>query len=174
MNTGIQRSGATPRFANTTTSPIGSASLGKAQKRKDLTRIAVAHHIPYVAQAAGGPHWHDLSVKAVRAAAADGPAFLDVLTDCPVGWGHEPRLGPRLVDAAVESCFWPLYEVVDGRYRLTHVPERTVPVEEWLRPQERFRHLFEGDNAAVLEEIQRRVERDWAELQDRCNERSTI
>ena len=102
MNTGIQRSGATPFAASTTTSPAGLRRFGKAQKRKDLTAIAVAHHIPYVAQAAGGSHWHDLSVKARRAAAAEGPAFLNVLTDCPVGWGHEPRLGPRVLNAAVE------------------------------------------------------------------------
>ena len=91
MNTGIQRSGATPFGAATTTSPSGAVGLGKAQERKDLTAIAVAHHIPYVAQAAAGSHWHDLSLKAQRAARADGPAFLNVLTNCPLGWGHDPR-----------------------------------------------------------------------------------
>ena len=91
MNTGVQRSGATPFGADTTTSPAGAAALGKAQQRKDMTAIAVAHHIPYVAQAASS-HWHDLSEKIERAAHAEGPAFLNVLTNCPVGWGHEPRL----------------------------------------------------------------------------------
>src|SRR3954467_11958669 len=91
MNTGVQRSGATPFGASTTTSPAGLESFGKAQKRKDMTAIVVGHHIPYVAQAVAS-HWHDLSVKVERAVAADGPAFLNVLTDCPVGWGHEPRL----------------------------------------------------------------------------------
>ena len=91
MNTGVQRSGATPFAASTTTSPAGRESWGKAQQRKDMTAIAVAHHVPYVAQAAA-THWHDLSVKVERAVAAPGPAFLNVLTDCPVGWGHEPRL----------------------------------------------------------------------------------
>ena len=70
-----------------------------------------------------GSHWQDLSEKVERAAAADGPAFLNVLTNCPLGWGHEPRIGISSLDAAVESCFWPLYEVVDGRYRLTYEPE---------------------------------------------------
>src|SRR4051794_22541157 len=83
MNTGVQRSGATPFGASTTTSPAGSAALGKAQKRKDMTAIAVAHHVPYVAQAAS-MHWQDLSNKVARAAAAGGPAFLNVLTNCPV------------------------------------------------------------------------------------------
>src|SRR6478609_1416500 len=81
MNTGVQRSGATPFGASTTTSPAGTASLGKAQKRKDMTAIAIAHHVPFVAQAAS-VHWQDLSLKAQRAAAADGPAFLNVLTNC--------------------------------------------------------------------------------------------
>ena len=96
MNTGVQRSGATPFGANTTTSAVGAAALGKAQQRKDMTAIAVAHHVPYVAQAASS-HWQDLSEKAERAAHAGGPAFLNVLTNCPLGWGHEPRLAPRLL-----------------------------------------------------------------------------
>src|SRR5712691_1662393 len=148
MNTGVQRSGATPFGASTTTSPSGTAALGKAQQRKDMTAIAVGHHVPYVAQAAGS-HWHDLSLKVERAVAADGPAFLNVLTNCPLGWGHEPRLAPRLLDAAVDSCFWPLYDVVDGRYRLTYMPEAKVPVDEWLRPQARFAHLFSPEGAAL-------------------------
>jgi len=143
MNTGIQRSGATPFAAATTTSPTGEMSFGKAQQRKDMTAIAVAHHVPYAAQAAAS-HWHDLSVKVERAAAADGPAFLNVLTDCPVGWGHEPRLSLHVLNDAVDSLFWPLYEVVDGRYRLTYQPETVVPIEDWLRPQKRFAHLFAG------------------------------
>jgi pyruvate ferredoxin oxidoreductase beta subunit len=171
MNTGVQRSGATPFGANTTTSPAGKVDLGKAQQRKDMTAIAIAHHVPYVAQAASS-HWYDLSRKAARAAAAGGPAFLNVLTDCPVGWGHEPRLSPRLVNAAVDSCFWPLYEVVEGRYRLTHVPERIVPLEDWLRPQARFAHLFAGENRELLTEIERRVRREWSDLLDKCDERS--
>ena len=160
MNTGIQRSGATPRFASTTTSP-----LGKAQERKDLTAIAVAHKIPYVAQAAGS-HWHDLSVKAQRAAAAAGPAFLNVLSDCPLGWGHDKRLGPRVLDLAVSCRFWPLYEVVDGRYRLTHEPERAVPVADWLRTQTRFKHLWADEER--LAEIQAHVDEEWQKLVARC------
>ncbi len=167
MNTGIQRSGATPFGASTTTSPAGADSLGKAQQRKDITAIAVAHKIPYVAQGAGS-HWHDLSVKVERAAHADGPAFLNVLTDCPLGWGHEPRLSPRILNAAVESRFWPLYEVVEGRYRLTYEPLNPIPVEEWLRPQARFAHLFRPEANGLVEEIQRRVDDDWTKLVARC------
>jgi pyruvate ferredoxin oxidoreductase beta subunit len=167
MNTGVQRSGATPFGASTTTSPAGDAALGKAQQRKDMTGIAVAHHVPYVAQGSAS-HWQDLSEKVERAAHADGPAFLNVLTNCPIGWGHEPRLAPAILNAAVDSRYWPLYEVVDGRYRLTYLPEAVVPVEEWLRPQKRFAHLFTPEGAAVLTEIQRRVDGEWAALLARC------
>jgi pyruvate ferredoxin oxidoreductase beta subunit len=168
MNTGIQRSGATPFGANTTTSPAGSASLGKAQQRKDITAVAVAHKIPYVAQGAGSS-WQDLSLKVGKAARADGPAFLNVLTNCPVGWGHEPRLAPQILNAAVDSCFWPLYEVVDGRYRLTYRPRRIVPVEDWLRPQKRFAHLFRPGGEQLLAEIQRRIDAEWETLLARCD-----
>jgi pyruvate ferredoxin oxidoreductase beta subunit len=167
MNTGIQRSGATPFGAATTTSPGGDASFGKAQQRKDMTAIAVAHDVPYAAQAAAS-HWQDLSLKVERAAAADGPAFLNVLTDCPVGWGHEPRLSLHVLNAAVDSLFWPLYEVVDGRYRLTYQPERVVPIEDWLRPQKRFAHLLHPERADLVEEIQRRVDADWEDLLRNC------
>ena len=167
MNTGVQRSGATPFGASTTTSPAGLASFGKAQQRKDMTAIAVAHHVPYVAQAAS-TYWHDLSTKVERAAAVSGPAFLNVLTDCPLGWGHEPKLAPRIVAAAVETTFWPLYEVVDGTHRLTYEPAERQPIERWLEGQSRFAHLLRPENAALVDEIQQSVDRDWAGLRARC------
>jgi pyruvate ferredoxin oxidoreductase beta subunit len=168
MNTGVQRSGATPFAASTTTSPAGANSFGKAQRRKDMTAIAVAHHVPYVAQAAAN-HWYDLSRKVSAAVAADGPAFLNVLTDCPVGWGHEPRLMPQVLNAAVDSLFWPLYEVVDGRYVLNYQPDRPIPVEDFLRLQSRFAHLFRPESRELLDEIQAQVEADWSDLLRRCS-----
>ena len=167
MNTGIQRSGATPFAANTTTSPAGLDSFGKAQKRKDLTAIAVGHHVPYVGQAAAS-HWDDLSRKVDRAVAAAGPAFLNVLTDCPLGWGHEPRLSLQVIDLAVETTFWPLYEVIDGRYRLTYRPEHIRPVEDWLGLQQRFAHLLRPDAGPLVEQIQRQIDDDWQALLERC------
>lgn len=167
MNTGVQRSSATPAGASTTTSPSGRVSLGKAQARKDMTQIAAAHHIPYVAQAAAS-HWHDLSLKAERAAAAAGPAFLNVLTDCPLGWGHEARVGPRLLDLAVETRFWPLYEVIEGAYRLNYMPSERVPIQEWLNGQSRFRHLFKPGAEAQLAAAQAEVDSDWDGLVARC------
>jgi pyruvate ferredoxin oxidoreductase beta subunit len=170
MNTGVQRSGATPFAASTTTSPAGRESWGKAQQRKDMTAVAVAHHVPYVAQAAA-THWHDLSVKVGRAVAADGPAFLNVLTDCPVGWGHEPRLFAKVVDGAVDCLFWPLYEVVDGRYALTYLPPSVLPVADWLALQGRFAHLLKPESGPVVASIQAQVERDWRTLLERCGDR---
>jgi len=167
MNTGVQRSGATPFGAGTTTSPVGDESFGKAQKRKDMTAIAIGHHVPYVAQACAS-HWDDLSRKAERAAAADGPAFLNVLTDCPVGWGHEPRLATTILDAAVDTHFWPLYEVVGGEYRLTYEPPRQLPIERWLEGQKRFAHLLLPENEALVTLIQAQVDDDWAGLLARC------
>jgi pyruvate ferredoxin oxidoreductase beta subunit len=167
MNTGVQRSGATPFGASTTTSPAGLESFGKAQKRKDMTGIAVGHHVPYVAQAAA-TFWQDVSRKVAAAVAVDGPSFLNVLTDCPVGWGHEPRLMPRVLRAAVDSHYWPLYEVVEGRYILSHEPDPVIPVADWLRLQKRFAHLLQPDARPVLDRIQTQVDSDWRELTRRC------
>jgi pyruvate ferredoxin oxidoreductase beta subunit len=167
MNTGVQRSGATPFGASTTTSAVGTESFGKAQLRKDMTAIVVGHHVPYVAQAVAS-HWEDLSVKAERAAAAAGPAFLNVLTDCPVGWGHEPRLANRVLDAAVDTTFWPLYEVVRGEYRLSYLPERLLPIEHWLGLQARFAHLLRPESRGLVERIQSQVDADWNDLRARC------
>jgi pyruvate ferredoxin oxidoreductase beta subunit len=172
MNTGVQRSGATPFATNTTTTPSGAESWGKAQQRKDMTAIAVAHHVPYVAQAAA-THWHDLSVKVGRAVDAPGPAFLNVLTDCPVGWGHEPRLFKQVIDLAVDSCFWPLYEVVDGRYVLSYEPDPIVPISDWLALQKRFAHLLRPENAQVVVDIQEAVEAEWDSLVARCGTGAT-
>jgi pyruvate ferredoxin oxidoreductase beta subunit len=171
MNTGNQRSGATPHFAATTTTPSGTESDGKVQERKDITAILAAHHVPYVAQAAGA-HWQDLSQKVARATsqADGGPAFLNVLADCPLGWRHSARLSARVSRLAVETRFWPLYEIVDGDYRLTYRPFEDVPIEEWLRPQGRFAHLASAEHADEVAAIQAQVDADWDALLLRCGE----
>jgi pyruvate ferredoxin oxidoreductase beta subunit len=167
MNTGNQRSGATPYGADTSTEPAGIEGFGKRARRKDITAIAVAHHIPYVAQASIS-HWHDLSNKVVRASRADGPSFLNVMSTCQLGWKHEPRLALKVARLGVETRYWPLYEVVHGRYRMTELPLRPLPIEAWLTPQGRFRHLLAPEQAERLAEIQRQVDEEWAALQERC------
>ncbi|HUZ17513.1 MAG TPA: thiamine pyrophosphate-dependent enzyme [Spirochaetia bacterium] len=169
MNTGIQRSGATPFGANTTTSPAGTESFGKAQKRKDLTAIVAAHHIRYVAQASIS-HWHDLSEKVSHAVSCEGPSFLNVLSTCQLGWRHATKDTVRIARMAVDTRYWPLYEIVDGYYRLTHEPPHPLPVKEWLAAQGRFAHLFSEGNSEHLAEIQRQVDEDWMHISRRSRE----
>ncbi|MBI2372077.1 MAG: pyruvate ferredoxin oxidoreductase [Deltaproteobacteria bacterium] len=164
MNTGIQRSSATPLGAHTTTAPAGRASPGKLQPRKDLTAIVAAHRIPYAAQAS--VHlWHDLMGKVRRALAAEGPTFLNVLAPCPRGWRHATSETIDIARLAVECGVWPIYEVAEGRLRITHRPRTRRPVTEWLASQGRFAHLLEPGHEALIEQIEREVEAEWERLQ---------
>jgi len=169
MNTGIQRSSATPLGANTTTSPAGKVIPGKMQPRKDLTAICAAHNIPYVAQAS--PHnWRDLMEKARKGVAADGPAFLNVLSSCNRGWRHDTNTTIEVMRLATETCVWPLYEVENGVWRLTYKPKVKKPVTEWLQAQGRFRHLFRPENQYMIERIQQDVDEKWERLLKLCGE----
>jgi pyruvate ferredoxin oxidoreductase beta subunit len=164
MNTGIQRSGATPRGATTTTAPAGKKiTLGKREYRKDLTAIVAAHNIPYVAQACPS-YWNDLIKKSEKAFAADGPAFLNVLAPCPRGWRYNPEETIEIGKLAVQTCIWPLYEIVDGKTRLTYKPREKKPVTDWFKSQGRFKHLFSEENKKYLDEIQERIDKNWENL----------
>lgn len=169
MNTGIQRSSATPLGADTTTSPAGKVIPGKQQQRKNITRIMAAHDIPYVAQASPS-HWRDLMTKTQKAFEAEGPAFLNILSPCPRGWRTPDNESIALAKEAVTSCYWPLYEVENGKYRLTYKPREKTPVVEWLRKQGRFKHLFQPQNEHLLEKIQKHVDREWEELLELCGD----
>ncbi len=160
MNTGIQRSSATPFGANTTTSPAGTVIPGKRHRRKDLTEVMASHHIPYAAQASPS-HWADLTKKVEKALSIDGPTFIDVLSPCPLGWYYDPSLTIKVAKLAVETNFWPLYEVADGKHIITHKPRKPKPVEEWLKMQGRFRHLFTPENRHIIDEIQSNTDKHW-------------
>ena len=164
MNTGIQRSSATPQFADTTTSPAGTVIPGKAQVRKDLTEIMVAHHLPYVAQTAAYMNFKDLYEKAEKAIYTKGAKFLNVLSPCPRGWGYPTEDLMKLNKLAVETCYWPMYEVVDGVYHITYKPAKKLPVEEFLKPQKRFKHMFKPGNEWMIEKFQEEVDKRWNEL----------
>ena len=164
MNTGIQRSSATPRFADTTTSPAGKVIPGKMQSRKDLTEILVSHHIPYVAQSIAFMDFKDLYEKAEKAIYTEGPAFLNVFSPCPRGWGYPTEDLMEINKLAVQTCYWPLYEVVDGKYKITFKPAKKLPIEEFLKPQKRFRHMFKEGNEWMIEEFQKEVDRRWNDL----------
>jgi pyruvate ferredoxin oxidoreductase beta subunit len=167
MNTGIQRSSATPRGASTTTSPAGAVIPGKVQWRKPLTEIIAAHHIPYVAQASPS-NWRDLMEKARKAAAAEGPSFLNVFSDCNRGWRHGTDVTVEVMRLAVDTCYWPLFEVDNGVWKLNYKPREKKPVEEWLKTQGRFSHLFQPQFRHVIDEIQAKVDEEWANLLKRC------
>ena len=164
MNTGIQRSSATPRFADTTTSPAGSVIPGKMQSRKDLTEIMEAHHLPYVAQTAAYLNLKDLYEKAEKAIYTEGPTFLNVLAPCPRGWGYPTEDLMTINKLAVETCYWPLYEIVNGKYKITYKPVKKLPIEEFLRPQKRFKHMFKSGNEWMIEEFQKEVDKRWETL----------
>ncbi|PKQ37825.1 MAG: pyruvate ferredoxin oxidoreductase [Actinobacteria bacterium HGW-Actinobacteria-1] len=166
MNTGIQRSSATPKGAWATTSQVGAAQQGKQQRRKDLTQIMAAHNIPYVAQASIS-HWKDLTAKAEKAFAVEGPAFLNIFAPCPRGWRIPFDTTVEIAKSAVQTGYWPLYEVEDGVWRQTVKVMNRKPVVEFLKPQGRFKHLFAPGNEALLEEIQTDVDVQWDRLQAR-------
>ncbi|MFQ6070547.1 MAG: thiamine pyrophosphate-dependent enzyme [Candidatus Aminicenantales bacterium] len=162
-NTGGQRSSATPLGASATTSPAGEKLPGKLQKRKDLTKILVAHGIPYAAQASMH-RWQDLYKKAQKAFETKGPSFLNVLCPCPTEWKYEESKGIKLAHLAAETCVWPVYEVEEGKYTINYKPKEKKPVTEWLKPQGRFRHLFREKFSWVIDDYQKEVDQDWEEL----------
>jgi len=166
MNTGIQRSSATPRGAATNTSPTGKLIPGKQQPRKDLTACMIAHHIPYVAQASVS-HPLDFMRKVARGLEIDGPAFINILQPCHRGWRCKPEDSIELARMAVTTRWWPLYEVDHGRWKINHKPKEMVPVAEWLKLQGRFKHLSADEGGGLVAWHQEQVDSAWAALLER-------
>ncbi len=168
MNTGIQRSSATPMYADTTTTPVGKNSNGKMQNRKDLASIIANHDIPYVGQSTLIGTMKDLYEKAERAIYTPGAAFLNVMSPCPRGWRYETPDIMKICKLAVETCYWPLFEVIEGKWILNYEPKKKLPIEDFLRPQGRFKHLFKPENEDLLVKYQEEVDRRWEELLYKC------
>ena len=169
MNTGAQRSSATPLNASATTSPAGSVLPGKLQRAKNLTEIVAAHNIPYVAQTT----LHDpldLIRKVKKAVETPGPAFVNVLVPCVLFWKINPGEQVSICKLAADSRFWPVYEVENGKYSLSYEPKQPVPLEKFLRAQGRFSHLFKKgkERMDLVEAAQRDVDEDWRKLLERC------
>ncbi len=170
MNTGIQRSGATGFGASTTTSPAGTVQQGKTEYPKDLTMIMAAHDIPYVAQVS--PHnWRDLISKCEKGFECGGPAFINAVSPCPRGWRFASEDTINMAKLAVETCVWPLYEVVDGKYALTAESLKIAngvmekkPVEEWFKAQGRYKHMLKPENADLVKGVQEELDRKWDRL----------
>ena len=163
MNTGIQRSSATPFMAATTTSPAGKAIKGQRTGKKNVPEIMVAHNVPYVATAC--PSYPiDLVNKVRKARDVRSPAYLHVFSMCPTGWRSASDAVIKLGRLAVETGVFPLYEVENGKYRITQeIPKKLRPVQDYLELQGRFRHLTPDDMALV----QARVDREWRKLMNK-------
>jgi pyruvate ferredoxin oxidoreductase beta subunit len=171
MNTGIQRSSSTPMCAATSTSPVGKAALGKKQYPKDLTGIMAAHRIPYIAQAS--PHrWLDLMTKVQKALKIEGPKFMNVISSCHRGWRVPMSNSLDVCKMAVETCFWPLFEIENGVWKLSYRPRTKLPIVEWFKTQKRFQHLLKPENADTVAAIQADVDRRWNELLRMCGEKA--
>jgi len=163
MNTGIQRSSATPYGADTTTRPAGSVVQGKTELRKNLTKIMAAHNIPYSAQASPS-HWSDLMNKVRKALEIKGPKFMNIISSCNRGWRSRTDDAITLTRIAVETCYWPLYEIEDGVLKVTFEPKEKKPITEFLKAQGRFKHLFKQENEWMLKKIQDDIDREWERL----------
>jgi pyruvate ferredoxin oxidoreductase beta subunit len=176
MNTGIQRSGGTPHGAATTTSPAGKAIPGKLEYKKPIADIMVAHEIPYVASASPY-YWKDLLTKVRKGLEVDGPAFLHVFAPCPRGWRSNPAKSIEYAKLAVETCVFPVWESVNGQYKLSTpsklvalAPQKKKPVADYLQGQGRFRHMFKPQNKKLLEDVQRITDERWERLLKKCSE----
>lgn len=166
MNTGIQRSSATPFGASTTTSPAGSASIGQTTWKKNMPAIAAAHDIPYVATACPS-YPFDLINKVNKAKNIDGPAYIHVLSVCPTGWRAPSDSAIELGRLAIRTGIFLLYEIEEGKYTLNLDPLQLRPVEEYLKLQGRFRHL----SAENISFIQNRVTAEYNTLKEKAGKK---
>lgn len=163
MNTGNQRSSATPYGAATETTPTGKRSFGKIETRKNLMDIVRAHGVPYAAQA-NVAYLPDLKKKAKKALDTEGPTFLSVFAPCQNNWKFPTSQYVRIAKLASETNFWPLYEFEKGKCKITWEPAQPKPVTEFLKTQGRFKHLFAEKNKPVLEQIQKMVNDEFARI----------
>ncbi len=163
MNTGIQRSSATPFGAATTTSPAGKVSIGQVTWKKNMPAIASAHDIPYVATACPS-YPFDLMAKVKKGVTIPGPAYIHILSVCPTGWRCPADLSVKIGRMAVETGVFPLYEIESGSYKLTIDLSELRPVQDYLKLQGRFRHLSEE----VIKEIQDRINKEYAKLKEKA------
>ncbi|MBU1089972.1 pyruvate ferredoxin oxidoreductase [Patescibacteria group bacterium] len=163
MNTGYQRSSASPLGAATSTSPTGKKIHGKQTVRKDIIGILAAHCIPYVAQATPANHL-DLMAKAAKAINTPGPAFLNIFSPCPTNWKSAPAAGMEICQNAVETNFWPLCEAENGKWKINYQPKKRQIIEEFLKGQKRFRHLLKKENVKLKNRLQLEVDARWQRL----------
>ena len=164
MNTGIQRSSATPKYTWTTTTPT---SCPETQPKKNIDRIMAAHKIPYIATTSPA-YPHDLMAKFKKAKEIKGFRFIHIFASCTAGWKIDSAKSIAVMRAATECNIFPIYEIENGdKYTLNIKPEKTIPVGNYLKMQGRFRHMNEDQIANV----QSHVEEDWQWLEKHFNEK---
>jgi len=167
-NTGFQMSSATPYGSRTATSPPTPLHrAGTVQSKKDLFALWLAHRPPYAATVSLADPL-DLIDKVCRAGQVRGPRLFHALASCPPGWGYDPEASHRLAKLALDTGIWPLKEAVAGRVRHTYIPDQLHPVEEYLRCQRRYEHLFVPTRQEeVLATIQANINHYWQEVKQR-------
>jgi pyruvate ferredoxin oxidoreductase beta subunit len=163
MNTGIQRSSGTPMGASTTTAPAGKISYGQKTWKKNMPEIMVAHNIPYVATAC--PSYPlDFIRKVEKAKKIKGPSYIHCFSVCPTGWRSPSHLTIALGRLVVETGIFPLYEVENGKYKISaEMPKKLKPIKDYFKAQGRFRHLGEKE----IKMIQERVESEYNKILDK-------
>jgi pyruvate ferredoxin oxidoreductase beta subunit len=168
MNTGVQRSGATPLGARTSTSPVGitqNGERGSLLRRKNMVLIMADHGIPYTASASIA-YPLDLLNKLQKALSFDGPSYIHILSPCPTSWGHPVDQSIRVAKLAVETRISPLFEVERGKpLSLDRQKGKGTPVIEYLKTQSRFAHLELAENKPLLDQIQEEVDQSWQHLE---------
>jgi pyruvate/2-oxoacid:ferredoxin oxidoreductase beta subunit len=160
MNTGIQRSGATPFGAWTTTTPVGSEEAGKVEYKKDVPRIMIAHDVPYVATATPG-YIPDLLKKLEKAKNMKGFRYIQIYSPCPPGWRMDSSLGAKVSKMVVDTGLWTLYEFENGKMTINKKPKMT-PVEDYLKLQGRFRHLTKEQRDILQKYAEEKWRKDQA------------
>ena len=172
MNTGYQLSYSTPKGARSSTSHIGKEQYGKTFYHKDMPQIMAAANVPYVATVAES-NPADFIKKAAKAAdyaKKSGVAYVKALSACPLNWNDKPNTERSVIAAAVDSCFFPLYEVEQGKTKLSYNPEETgkkIPVLEWLSMMGRTKHLRKEEYADIVEDLQSEVDRRFMRLKEK-------
>jgi len=160
MNTGGQRSGGTPKYAETSTNPVGPRSRGKEEPKKNIPMIFAAHYVPYIATASiAFPE--DLMAKVKYAKDVEGFRMIIVSSPCPVAWGFDPAKTIEIARLGVQTGVLPIYEILNGvSFKLNYKPKELKPVSEFLKPQGRFRHITEAE----INEIQTETTSRWQKL----------
>lgn len=175
MNTGYQLSYSTPLGAKSSTSHLGKEQFGKTFFNKDTAAIMAAANIPYVATVAES-NPVDFVRKAIKAKAYAkefGLAYLRTLSACPLNWGDQPNLEKKVIEAGVNSCYFPLYEIENGKYRISYDPQKAnkkIPIIDWFEMMQRTKHLCKPQYKDIVQLAQEEVDRRFATLKRRASE----